>query len=169
MRPRPLLVLCAATSVTISLAVAGPALAKGTPTSTPAWTPPVYLTGGGAEPSIKNPLVGSHNPAAYISAPTGSGSDFWYVDERVNPDGTHTFRPSPPQQPDLGTGGGDSDITVGNAVDPATGCATIAYSGLHNIDLLDNFTAAKSPDCGLSFTSPALFASTWPREPMMGP
>jgi hypothetical protein len=159
MRLRPLLIMCAATSVAISFAVAGPALAKGMRAAVPAWTPPVYLTGGGAEPSIKNALVGSHNPAAYISAPTGSGSDFWYVDERTNADGTHTFRPSPPQQPDAGTGGGDSDITVGNAVDPSTGCATIAYSGLHNIDLLDNFTTSHSIDCGHSFALPNVYAT----------
>jgi len=78
MKLRPVLALCGATVTAISLAAAGPALAKGgtKPTTVPAWTPPVYMAGGGAEPSIKNPLVGSHNPAAYISAPTGSGSDF---------------------------------------------------------------------------------------------
>ena len=77
----------------------------------------------------------------------------------MNADGSHTFRPSAPQQPDAGTGGGDSDITIGNAVDPTTGCATIAYSGLHNIDLLDNFTTASSPDCGHSFSQPNLYAT----------
>lgn len=127
--------------------------------TTTAWTPPLTLAGGGAEPSIRNALVGNNPPAAYISAPSGAGSNFWYVDELVNADGTHTFRGSPPQQPDAGTGGGDSDITVSNAVDPATGCATIAYSGLHNIDLLDNFTTSHSVDCGHSFAAPNLYAT----------
>jgi hypothetical protein len=36
-------------------------------------------------------------------------------------------------------------------VKPANGCLPIAYSGLHNIDLLDNFTVATSTDCGNSF------------------
>ena len=167
MRSRSALVMVAAGSAAFGLVVAVPAAAKsgggggggGGGTTAPAWTPPVYLAGGGAEPSIHNPLAGSHNPAAYISAPTGSGSDFWYVGEQVNADGTHTFRPSPPQQPDAGTGGGDSDISIGNAVDPSTGCATIAYSGLHNIDLLDNFTTSHSSDCGHSFAAPNLYAT----------
>jgi len=149
-----------ATTATITIAGAvtdGAAAVK--PPPPPAWTPPVYMTGGGAEPSIKNPLVGSHNPAAYISAPTGSGSDFWYVDEQVLADGTHQFRPSAPQQPDIGTGGGDSDISIANAVNPSTGCAPIAYSGLHNIDVFDNFTTSTSPDCGHSFAKPNLFAT----------
>ena len=161
---RTRVVMTAVTLVAAGTVTAGTAVAKGGGgggggSTAPAWTPPVVMTGGGAEPSIKNPLVGSHNPAAYISAPTGSGSDFWYVNEQVNADGSHTFRPSAPQQPDIGTGGGDSDITIGNAVDPSTGCATIAYSGLHNIDLLDNFTTASSPDCGHSFSQPNLYAT----------
>src|SRR5439155_7379265 len=123
----------------------------------PDWSPPLPLAGGGAEPSIRNGRDNKH--AAYVSAPTGLGSNFWYVDEIENGDGTFSMKPSPPRQPDIGTGGGDSEISVGNTIDPTTGCAPIAYSGLHNIDLLDNFTAAKSPDCGLSFTSPALFAT----------
>src|SRR4051812_44328484 len=163
MRPRLLLTVTAAAATALATAVGGPAVAKGggggAGGGTPAWTPPVYLAGGGAEPSIRNPLVGSHNPAAYISAPTGAGSNFWYVEEQANANGTPTFPPSPPQQPDAGTGGGDSEISVGNALDPNTGCATIAYSGLHNIDLLDNFTAASSPDCGHSFSEANLFAT----------
>src|SRR3954454_11253127 len=162
MRPRispRLLVPVAAAAAVVLATLAAPADAKVRATSTPAWTPPVYLAGGGAEPSIRNPLVGSHNPAAYVSAPTGLGSNFWYVDEQVNADGTHTFHPSPPQQPDKGTGGGDSEISVANAVDPSTGCAAIAYSGLHNIDLLDNFTTASSPDCGHSFSQANLYAT----------
>ncbi len=120
-------------------------------TSGPAFTPPLMLAGGGAEPSIRNAPAGQKDPAAaYISAPTGLGSNFWRVDEITNPDGTHSMRGSPPIQPDLGTGGGDSEISVGQ-VNPATGCSTIAYSGLHNIDLLDNFTVARSTDCGRSF------------------
>jgi hypothetical protein len=159
MRPVRVLVMAAAASAAVALVVVVPGSAAAKGGAVPAWTPPVFMAGGGAEPSIHNPLVGSHNPAAYISAPTGSGSDFWYVGEQVNADGSHTFRPSPPQQPDAGTGGGDSDISIGNAVDPSTGCATIAYSGLHNIDIFDNFTAASSPDCGHSFTQPNLYAT----------
>src|SRR3954466_4331252 len=79
MRPRLLLTVTAAAATALATAVAGPAVAKGGGAGgggagggTPAWTPPVYLAGGGAEPSIRNPLVGTHNPAAYISAPTGA-------------------------------------------------------------------------------------------------
>src|SRR3954462_1516269 len=154
-----LLVAVGAAAAVVLATLAAPADAKVRATPTPAWTPPVYLGGGGAEPSIRNPLVGSHNPAAYISAPTGLGSNFWYADEQVNADGTHTFHPSPPQQPDKGTGGGDSEISVGNAVDPSTGCAAIAYSGLHNIDLLDNFTTASGPDFRPSFIQSYLYAT----------
>lgn len=92
--------------------------------------------------------------AAYISAPGGLGSNFWYVDEKSNRDGSFYFKASPPQQPDAGTGGGDSEISIGDTADPATGCATVAYSGLHNIDLLNGFTVASSKDCGRSFTPP---------------
>jgi len=130
-----------------------PAAAAGTTPdpSTPAgWTTPLHLGGGGGEPSIR---VGSDGKAAaYISAPSGLGSNFWSVAEKVNSDGSHTLIGSAPQQPDLGTGGGDSEISVGNAPDPKTGCDTIAYSGLHNIDLLDNFTVASSTDCGKTFS-----------------
>ena len=82
---RPVLALCGATVTAISFAAAGPALAKGTKlTTVPAWTPPVYMAGGGAEPSIKNPIVGSHNPAAYVSAPTGpNGTIVWTVDRSL--------------------------------------------------------------------------------------
>src|SRR4051794_28462231 len=68
----------------------------------PEWAPPLGLAGGGAEPSIRNAFDQKH--AAYISAPTGLGSNFWYVDEIRNPDGSRSFKPSPPRQPDLGTG-----------------------------------------------------------------
>src|SRR4051812_29306498 len=149
MRPRLLLTVTAAAATALATAVGGPAVAKGggggaggggAGGGKPARNPPGYLAGGGAEPSIRNPLVGSHNPAAYISAPTGAGSNFWYVDEQVNANGTHTFHPSPPQQPDAGTGGGDSEISLGNAPHPNTRGATIAYSGPHNIHLLHNLT-----------------------------
>jgi hypothetical protein len=121
--------------------------------SSPAYTQPVPLGGGGGEPSIRNPLSGKQ-VAAYISAPAGTGSNFWHVDETANADGSYTLKPSAPQQPDLGTGGGDSELSLSRTPDPATGCETIAYSGLHNIDLLDNFTTNKSSDCGHSFVSP---------------
>lgn len=88
-----------------------------------------------------------------VSAPAGTGSNFWYVDEYRNADGSYRLKGSAPQQPDLGTGGGDSEISVGRL--PAGGkCPAIAYSGLHNIDLLDNFTTARSDTCGESFTNP---------------
>lgn len=120
------------------------------------FTPPLLLKGAAGEPSIRNPLTAQKDSAlaAYISAPSGLGSNFWYVDEKKNPDGSFYFRPSPPQQPDAGTGGGDSEISVGDSVDPTTGCATIAYSGLHNIDILNGFTVASSKDCGRSFSAP---------------
>ncbi|MCU1587066.1 MAG: hypothetical protein JWN31_559 [Frankiales bacterium] len=138
------------------LAAAG-LLAAGLSASAPAgaavpaatFSPPLLLGGGGAEPSIRVPSDGKST--AYISAPSGVGSNFWRITEKTNPDKSITFLQSPVQQPDLGTGGGDSEISVG---DPATpgGCGTIAYSGLHNIDTFGNFTTAQSTDCGESFS-----------------
>jgi hypothetical protein len=118
--------------------------------STATFSPPMILAGGGAEPSIRVPSDGKS--AAYVSAPAALGSNFWRITDRHNPDGTHTFVQSAVQQPDLGTGGGDSEISVGNAPSGESGCDTIAYSGLHNIDLLDNFTVAVSKDCGKTFS-----------------
>ena len=141
----------------VALPMAGLTTSAAPAATWPDWTPPLALAGGGAEPSIRT--ARDHVHAAYISAPTGLGSNFWFIDQLRNPDGTFSFKPSPPRQPDLGTGGGDSEISVGDVVDPATGCVPIAYSGLHNIDLLDNFTTSASPDCGLSFSSPDLFAT----------
>src|SRR5207249_2984885 len=154
-------------SLVLALVGASVAVALGKPAppapppANPAWTAPLPLAGGGAEPSIRTPTYMQPGRAAYISAPTGLGSNFWYVDEITNPDGTVTFKPSPPRQPDLGTGGGDSEISIADAPDPANpnGCATIAYSGLHNIDLLDNFTTSTSTDCGQGFAAPNLFAT----------
>ena len=134
---------------TAAVAVATPALAA-TTGSTPAWTPPVKLSGGGAEPSIR--IAPDGRTAAYIAAPSSLGSNFWTVGESVDSAGITHFTPSDAQQPDLGTGGGDAEISVGQRIDPTTGCAPIAYSGLHNIDLLDNFTVATSSDCGKTFT-----------------
>ncbi|GAC1611975.1 MAG: hypothetical protein NVS3B26_30260 [Mycobacteriales bacterium] len=124
--------------------------------SGPSFTPPLILAGPAGEPSIREPFTAQKDSAlaAYISAPGGQGSSFWYVDEKTNPSGSFYFKPSPPQQPDAGTGGGDSEIAIGDTVDPTTGCASIAYSGLHNIDLLNGFTVASSKDCGRSFTAP---------------
>jgi hypothetical protein len=118
---------------------------------------PMILAGGGAEPSIRVPSDG--RSAAYVSAPTGLGSNFWRIVRKNNHDGTVTFRQGPVQQPDLGTGGGDSEISVGDAPQNSQGCAAIAYSGLHNIDLLDNFTVATSTDCGKSFKLANPFAT----------
>src|SRR5262249_12451814 len=56
------------------------------------------------------------------------------------------------------TGGGDSEISLGR-IDPATGCSTIAFSGLHNIDVLDNFTVTQSLDCGRSFGLANVYAT----------
>jgi hypothetical protein len=111
---------------------------------------PLVLVGGGAEPSIRIPNDGKS--AAYVSAPNSLGSNFWRITEKKNADGSLTFVQSPVQQPDLGTGGGDSEISVGNTPDAATGCDTVAFSGLHNIDIFNNFSVAKSTDCGKTFT-----------------
>jgi len=117
------------------------------------WTPPLNL-GAGAEPSIRTLPAGSRDEqAAIVSAPAGTGSNFWYVDDYRNADGSYRLKGSAPQQPDLGTGGGDSEISVGRLAASGT-CPAIAYSGLHNIDLLDNFTTARSDACGESFTNP---------------
>ena len=148
--PRILLALALTAAPLAGVAAeAAPALAAG-PAITPAWTPPLTLDSGGAEPSIRTAPDGQ--AAAYVSAPSGLGSNFWRVDQKSNTDGTYSMVASHAVQPDLGTGGGDSEISVGTAVDPATGCAPIAYSGLHNIDLLDNFTTAYSTDCGKTFS-----------------
>ncbi|MCA1823864.1 MAG: glycoside hydrolase [Frankia sp.] len=124
----------------------------------PAFSPPLLLGGHGAEPSIR---VGpDRQVSAYISAPdpTGLGSSVWTVRETRRGDTVH-FTGSKPVKPDQGTGGGDSEISVGATVDPDTGCAPLAYSGLHNIDALDNFTTAVSTDCGKTFSLPNLFAT----------
>ena len=116
----------------------------------PAWTVPIKLDSGGAEPSIR--VAPDGRSAAYISAPSGLGSNFWRIQEAVDSNGLTTLTPTAGIQPDQGTGGGDAEISVGTKVDPATGCAPIAYSGLHNIDLLNNFTVAQSLDCGKTFS-----------------
>ena len=119
--------------------------------TTATFSPPLILAGGGAEPSIRVPNDGLS--AAYVSAPTGLGSNFWRITDQYNAkDKTHTFLQSPVQQPDLGTGGGDSEISVGSKPMGETRCDPIAYSGLHNVDLLDNFTVAVSTDCGKTFS-----------------
>ncbi|MDP9101818.1 MAG: hypothetical protein M3N21_06695, partial [Actinomycetota bacterium] len=114
------------------------------------WSPPVALDSGGAEPSIR--VAPDGRSAAYISAPSGLGSNFWRIDESVDSSGSTHLTPTVGVQPDLGTGGGDAEISVGTSVDPATGCAPIAYSGLHNIDLFNNFTVSHSTDCGKTFS-----------------
>ena len=115
------------------------------------FTAPMLLAGGGAEPSIRVPKDGLS--AAYVSAPTGLGSNFWRITEQKNRDGSSTLLQGPVMQPDLGTGGGDSEISVGNArYAEGSPCDAISYSGLHNVDLLDNFTVARSTDCGKTFS-----------------
>src|SRR3954454_18189924 len=142
---------CVCALLATPLAVAGvnatTASAAGT---TPSWTVPVKLDAGGAEPSIR--VAPDGRSAAYISAPSGLGSNFWRINEAVDSSGFTSLTSTPAVQPDQGTGGGDAEISVGTKVDPKTGCAPIAYSGLHNIDLLDNFTVAQSLDCGKTFS-----------------
>lgn len=155
MRRSPVLLALASLAL-----LAAPVPALLTPASaasrSPSFTPPLTLAGPAGEPSIRNPLTPQKDRAlaAYISAPGGLGSNFWYVDEKKNPNGSFYFKASPPQQPDAGTGGGDSEISIGDTVDPKTGCASVAYSGLHNIDILNGFTVATSKDCGRSFSAP---------------
>ncbi len=149
-------VLLALASLALLAAPVPALLTPASAASSPSFTPPLTLAGPAGEPSIRNPLTTQKDGAlaAYISAPGGLGSNFWYVDEKKNPNGSFYFKASPPQQPDAGTGGGDSEISVGDTVDPKTGCASVAYSGLHNIDLLNGFTVATSKDCGRSFSAP---------------
>ncbi|MCW2544178.1 MAG: hypothetical protein JWM40_1730, partial [Frankiales bacterium] len=144
-------------STTTGLLAAALLLAGGLSAALPAtaavpaatFSEPLLLAGGGAEPSIRVPSDGKS--AAYVSAPSGVGSNFWRVTEKVNPDKSISFLQSPVQQPDLGTGGGDSEISVGEPTSPGA-CGQIAYSGLHNIDTFGNFTTATSTDCGESFS-----------------
>lgn len=147
-RSRSVLPLAAAAALLVA-GGAGAALATPPPAAT--FTQPLLLAGGGAEPSIRVPNDGLS--AAYVSAPTGLGSNFWRITEKKNADGSTTLVQSPVQQPDLGTGGGDSEISVGDKrYAEASPCDAISYSGLHNVDLLDNFTVARSTDCGKTFT-----------------
>jgi hypothetical protein len=143
----------AAAAVAAALLIAGGATAAFSATAAPpaaTFTKPMLLAGGGAEPSIRVPKDGLS--AAYVSAPTGLGSNFWRITEKKNADGSSTLIQGPVMQPDLGTGGGDSEISVGNArYAEASPCDAISYSGLHNIDLLNNFTVARSIDCGKTF------------------
>jgi hypothetical protein len=142
-----------ATLLTAAALVAGGAVASvpARAAAPPAhFSAPMLLAGGGAEPSIRVPNDGLS--AAYVSAPTGLGSNFWRITEQRNADKSISFVQSPVQQPDLGTGGGDSEISVGTKPAGESRCDTIAYSGLHNIDLLDNFTVAQSTDCGKTFS-----------------
>src|SRR4051794_16016437 len=157
---RGLLAGLLATALTGGVTVALPALAHtSAAVPRPTFSRPMILAGGGAEPSIRVPADGKS--AAYVSAPTGLGSNFWRIAKKRNADGSVTFKQGPVMQPDLGTGGGDSDISVADPTQdaPANGCLPIAYSGLHNIDLLDNFTTATSTDCGKSFQMANPFAT----------
>ena len=150
MRARPFLIGLTAATLTAGVTVAFPAVARPAhPHAT--FSRPMILAGGGAEPSIRVPADG--RSVAYVSAPTGLGSNFWRITRKRWPDGSISFVQSAVQQPDAGTGGGDSEISVGDVTQatPAHSCAPIAYSGLHNIDLLDNFTVATSTNCGKSF------------------
>ena len=147
--------------VTAGVMVAVPAVAHPATTAPVAtFSRPMLLAGGGAEPSIRVPADGKS--AAYVSAPTGMGSNFWRITKQHNRDGSVTFKQGPVMQPDLGTGGGDSEISVGDLTQqspPANGCLPIAYSGLHNVDVFDNFTVATSTDCGKSFSLANPFAT----------
>jgi len=146
--------------VTGGVMLAVPAVAHpATTTSAASFSRPMILAGGGAEPSIRVPADGKS--AAYVSAPTGLGSNFWRITKSKHADGSVTYKQGPVMQPDFGTGGGDSEISVGDLgnTPPANGCLPIAYSGLHNIDALDNFTTATSTDCGKSFALANPFAT----------
>ena len=143
-------VVAASGPALVPVLTASPAAAAAAAGSSPAWTAPVKLDSSGAEPGIRIPADG--RSAAYVTAPGPSGSNFWRINEAVDSAGNTTLTPSAGVQPDRGTGGGDAEISVGSSVDPKTGCAPIAYSGLHNIDLLDNFTVATSTDCGKTFS-----------------
>ena len=130
-----------------------------TAAASPLFTPPLELPGGGAEPSIRGPGAGAKSGvAAFVSAPSGLGSNVWTIREVKHPNGSISLVNSPVQQPDAGTGGGDSEISISGGANPDTGCPTLAYSGLHNIDLLLNFTTSYSTDCGKTFAQPNLYA-----------
>jgi len=147
---RPVVAAAIGSLLTAGALVALPAVA-GSSVPAATFSRPMILAGGGAEPSIRVPSDGKS--AAYVSAPTGLGSNFWRITKTRNHDGSVTFQQSPVQQPDLGTGGGDSEISVGDVTQgSSSGCAPVAYTGLHNIDLLDNFTVATSSDCGKTFS-----------------
>jgi hypothetical protein len=124
---RPLVVLALGGALAASpLVLAASGAVRQAPPVVQAWTPPLSLAGGGAEPSIRTSPDG--RAAAYVSAPSGLGANFWRVDQVKNPDGTYRMTAGKAMQPDLGTGGGDAEISVGTTIDPATGCAPIAYS-----------------------------------------
>src|SRR3954469_21503589 len=122
MRARPLLTGLIAATLTAGVTVAFPAVARPThPHAT--FSRPMILAGGGAEPSIRVPADG--RSVAYVSAPTGLGSNFWRITRKRWPDGAVSFMQSPVQQPDAGTGGGgpgDSGREVTHA-SPAHSCA----------------------------------------------
>jgi hypothetical protein len=156
-RRRPLVAASIGTLMAAGALAALPAVA-GSPTPAATFSRPMILAGGGAEPSIRVPADG--HSAAYVSAPTGLGSNFWRITKQQNHNGSVTFGQSPVQQPDLGTGGGDSEISVGDVTQgSSSGCAPIAYTGLHNIDLLNNFTVASSTDCGKTFSLANLYGT----------
>ncbi len=143
---RPVVAATIGALLTAGALIALPAVA-GSPTPAATFSRPMILAGGGAEPSIRVPSDGKS--AAYVSAPTGLGSNFWRITKTRNHDGSVTYGQTPVVQPDMGTGGGDSEISIGDVTQGSSnGCAPIAYTGLHNIDLLDNFTVESSTDCG---------------------
>ena len=88
---RSLLTGAIAGVVTAGVMVGVPAVAHPA-TTTPAATfsRPMILAGGGAEPSIRVPADGKS--AAYVSAPTGLGSNFWRITKKNNRDGSVTFK-----------------------------------------------------------------------------
>src|SRR3954447_23112153 len=127
MSARRLLAGFGAAAVTAGITVALPVLAQpDRPAPHAVFSRPMILAGGGAEPSIRVP--GDGKSVAYVSAPTGLGSNFWRITKKRWPDGSISFVQSPVQQPDAGTGGGDSEISVGDVTQasPAHSCAPIA-------------------------------------------
>jgi hypothetical protein len=161
MRRRPVVASCILAGVAVVVPLHAAASSAATVLKYPAWTPPLALPGGGAEPSIRAPRFTNRTvngtPAAYITAPAAANSNFWRVDEAVNPDGSHKFVSGPAVNFDGGTGGGDADLSVADSVG-TNGCAPVAVSGLHNNDAFANFTTAVSTDCGKTFSGPNLFA-----------
>ena len=82
--PRAVLGTAIAASLTAAAMVALPGDRPTATTPAATFIRPMILAGGGAEPSIRVPRDGKS--AAYVSAPTGLGSNFWRITEKHNAD-----------------------------------------------------------------------------------